>query len=414
MKQKLAQLWNREQSRILVIATALVAVVYWVLLQRHYYQDLNYTFVISSALIHWHLGTSFHPSWLNELVPSAGGAYYSVFPLGAVLSVLPGSLLVESGLLGAYPVNLVVVLVAAGCFAFAYLLTGLHSGIHVTKRMLLAGWLVFGTWFLTNLLFAGAWQIALGFAVLGQLGALYFCTVRRRPLAAGIFLALAVGNRTETILAAPALAALLLQPHWQGKGKRRLDRLWRDSRRELLLFALVPVLLGVLTFAYNQARFGSPLDFGYAHIPGVLNEPWYQHGIFSVHSIPGNVYAMLLQHWHLRHSGPSLVPDGFGGSIILASPFLLLLLRRPRGSRLRSDLAVATLIALTTALWLHGNAGGWQFSYRYAMILLPWFLLLFIEWLPARVTKLELALWMLSVGINVYATWLFMWTNWVS
>jgi hypothetical protein len=40
-------------------------------------------------------------------------------------------------------------------------------------------------------------------------------------------------------------------------------------------------------------------------------------------------------------------------------------------------------------------------------------LLLFIEWLPSRVTKTEAALWGLSVLINAYATYLFMWTNWV-
>jgi hypothetical protein len=413
VKQKFIQIWNREPSRVLVISTGIVAVVYWTLLQRHYYQDLNYTFVIAGALMHGHLGTTIHPSWLNELVPSRGDEYFSVFPLGAVLSVLPASWLVEMGWLGAYPVNLVVTLVAAGCFSCAYLMTGLRGDFSLLKRLLLAGWLVFGTWFITNLLFAGAWQIALGFAVLGQLGALYFCAVRRRPLVAGICLALAIGNRTETILAAPALATLMLQPHWQGRGRRQLAKVWRASRRQLLLFFLAPAILILLTFAYNQARFGSPLDFGYAHIPGVLSEPWYQHGIFSVYAIPGNAYAMLWQHWHWRISGPPLVPDGFGGSILLASPFLLLLLRRPRGNRLRSDLAVVTLAALTIALWLHGNAGGWQLSYRYAMILLPWFLLLFIEWLPSRVTKTEAALWGLSVLINAYATYLFMWTNWV-
>jgi hypothetical protein len=393
------------KSRILAVSTVAVALLYWLLLQHHYYQDLNYTFVIASGLLHGHLGTAVNPSWLNELVP-AGGQYYSVFPLGAVLLVLPASLLVELGLLGAYPVNLLVAIIAAACFALAYQLTQLRPSFSQTKRLILALWLVFGTWYLTNLVFAGAWQIALGFAVLGQLGALYFSAVKRRPLVAGLFLAMAIGNRTETILAAPAVAALLLQPHWKG---------WMASRRDLLQLFVAPVALILLTFAYNVARFGSPLDFGYAHIPGVLNEPWYRHGIFSIQAIPGNAFAMLWQHWHLRASGPLLVPDGFGGSIILASPFLLLLLRRPRrGHRLRSNLALVTLMALTLALWLHGNAGGWQFSYRYAMILLPWFLILFIEWLPDRVTRLEAAFWALSIAINAYATYLFLWTSWVS
>jgi hypothetical protein len=395
-----------------LVASLVVALVWWALLQKSYYQQLDYTFVIASALLHGQLGTALHPSWLNELVPGAHGLYYSVFPLGAVLSVLPAALLVEIGAMGFYPVNLVVVIIATGCFTFSYALAGLRPQWPLAKRLMLASWLVFGTWFLTNLAFAGAWQIALGFAVLGQLGALYFSLIHRRPLLAGLFLALAVGNRTETILAGPAVAAFLLQPHWHGR--RHLERFWRSSRRDLIVFALAPVLLLALTCVYNLARFHSPADFGYAHIPGVLSEPWYQHGIFSVHAIPGNAYAMLWQPWHWHFRGPRLVPDGFGGSILLASPFLLLLLRRPRGSRLRSDLSVVTLVALTLALWLHGNAGGWQFSYRYAMILLPWFLLLFIEWLPHRLTKVELGFWAMSLAINLYATYLFMWTTWVS
>ena len=411
MKQKLSQIWNQESSRVLIIGTAIVAVVYWTLLHRHYYQDLNYTFMISSALLHGHLGTPFHPPWLNELVPGPGGEYFSVFPLGAVLSVLPAGFIADIGLLSAYPVNFVVTLIATSSFAFSYALSGLRHDFTPTKRLILASWLVFGTWLLTNLLFAGAWHIALGFAVLGQLGALYFSAVRKRPLLAGIFLALAIGNRTETILAAPAIAALLLQsPH---PSRPRQKQLWLQSRRQILLLTLAPLVLLMLTFAYNYARFGSPLDFGYAHIPGVLNEPWYSHGIFSVYAVPGNAYAMLVQPWHLRPVGPPLVPDGFGGSILLASPFLLLLLRRPCGNRLRSSLALGTLVALTLALWLHGNAGGWQFSYRYAMILLPWLLVLYIEWLPPRATKLEIGFWTLSVLINAYATYLFMWTNWV-
>jgi hypothetical protein len=184
-------------------------------------------------------------------------------------------------------------------------------------------------------------------------------------------------------------------------------------RGPVLRFAAVPAVLLVLTWLYNYARFGSPLDYGYARIPGILNEPWYQHGIFSLSAIPGNVNAMLLQSWHTVSSWPYLVPDGFGGSIILVSPFLLLLLRRPRGNRLRYTGALCALALLTLALWVHGNTGGWQFSYRYGMVLLPWFLLLFVEWLPAKIRPAEVALWALSVAISGWATYLFMWTNFV-
>ena len=49
----------------------------------------------------------------------------------------------------------------------------------------------------------GAWQIALGLALLGETAALYFTLVRPSPFIAGAFFALAVGNRTELLITAP-------------------------------------------------------------------------------------------------------------------------------------------------------------------------------------------------------------------
>jgi hypothetical protein len=167
------------------------------------------------------------------------------------------------------------------------------------------------------------------------------------------------------------------------------------------------VALAVATASYNLARFRSIFDFGYAHIPNILKEPWYQHGIFSLYSIPGNAYAMLFQPWNVVKVWPFFFPDPFGGSILLASPFLILLFRRRLGDRLTYWTAIGAVVILTAVLWVHGNPGGWQFSYRYAMELLPWLLLIYVETMPKRPTNLEIALFVLSILINAYATYLF-------
>ena len=60
-------------------------------------------------------------------------------------------------------------------------------------------------------------------------------------------------------------------------------------------FLTLPVTLALLTGAYNLARFHSMSDFGYFHIPEVRDEPWYTHGLFSLHSIPWNVNKMLFE-----------------------------------------------------------------------------------------------------------------------
>jgi hypothetical protein len=388
-----------------------IGLVFWVLAQKTYYQALDYTFVIAMAFLHGQLGTHYAPSWLNELVPAGHGVYYSVFPLGAVLSVLPLSALVALGVLRDYPVNLLVALLAAGSVGFAYTYTFVRPELVAAKRVMLALWLVVGTWFMTNLLFAGAWQLALGFAVVGQLAALYWSVVKPRPFWAGLAVAVAFGNGIEVMLTAPALLAFLLRPYWPAR--RSLRQFTREVWPIVAKFCSVPVILGLATLIYNYARFGSVADFGYAHIPGVLKEPWYQHGIFSLYSVSGNAQQMLWDGWQRVHGWPYLVPTGWGGSIVLASPFLLLLVRKPRGDWLRIGAAWACIVVLTFVLWIHGNPGGWQYSYRYAMILLPWFLVLMVEYLPPRITLTEIILWLFSIGLSVYVTYLFMWSSYL-
>jgi hypothetical protein len=61
---------------------------------------------------------------------------------------------------------------------------------------------------------ASAWQLALGFAMVGELGAIYFTVFNRRPLLAGAFFALAFGNRTEVLLTAPIFMFLLTQKNF--------------------------------------------------------------------------------------------------------------------------------------------------------------------------------------------------------
>jgi hypothetical protein len=278
---------------------------------------------------------------------------------------------------------------------------------------------VFGTWMWCNVGFGGAWQVALGLAVLGQAGALFFSLARPSPLLAGAFFALAFGNRTELLITLPVYLYFL----WQGcshgastqrggykiytAGRMMKQELWAN-RRMIIRFISIPVALALLTAAYNVARFHSIFDFGYTHIPEVRDEPWYAHGLFSIHAIPWNVYTMLFQGFESISYFPYIQPNGFGCSILLASPFLCLLFRRGGKYKVVSWLVIGVL---TLVLWCHGNPGSWQFSYRYAMILLPWMFLLLTGNGPAKITATETSLFAVSVAINAIATWQFLWTE---
>jgi len=373
----------------------------------------DYTYRIAEALLNCRLGlTEAPPSWLNEMVPF-GDRYYSVFPLGSVLSLLPLALLKAAHVIDVFPARFVAAFLAAVSALFFYLLSG-REQISTSRRILLALFPVLATWTWCNLAYAGAWQLSLGFALMGEAGALYFTLVNRRPLLAGFFFALAFGNRTEVLLTAPIFIYL-----WSREPTATLTESLRtrllEHRREIILFVTIPFVLGVATLAYNYARFGSVADFGYMRIPQVASEEFFKHGLFSPYAIHPNAKAMLFEGWKVTEHWPHLIPHGFGGSIFISCPLLILLFRFKK--RLNDWALVAAswlaIFILTLALWLHANPGGWQFSYRYGMILLPWMFLILLSNGKSKVSYPEGALFLVSVAINAYATYLFLWTEFV-
>lgn len=373
------------------------------------HHDFDYTYRVALALLSGHLSLPGPaPSWLNELIP-ARGRFYSVFPLGAVLANIPAAFLGKIGVVHRWPARETAALIAAFSVYFFYRLSFVAE-MSQARRVLLALFPIFATWTWCNLGFAGAWQMALGFALLGETACLYFTLVRPKPWLAGAFFALAWGNRPELLLTAPLFLYV-----WPAAA-RKTDKSHPEAHVEAVRVALtrcakflvLPALLMLCTAAYNYARFDSVADFGYSRIPGALNEPWYRHGLFSFHAIPWNAYQMLFRGMIDIATFPYLRPTAFGCSIFIASPFLFLLFRE--GGRHKALCWIAIGI-LTLLLWCHGNPGGWQFSYRYAMTLLPWMFLLIAENGPPRLTATELSLFVISVLLNGMAVYEFLWAN---
>jgi hypothetical protein len=423
----------------LILGTAVV--YYFSNPERH--SPYDYTLRIAEAMLHGQTGlTKAPPDWLNEMVPYHGH-HYSVFPLGAVLCMIPVALLRMAHLAGDFPSAAIVALQGAITVFFFFELASRY-GEKLSRRVVLALFPLFATWTWCNLTFGGAWQIALGFALMGQAGALYFIRANRHPLLAGLFFAIAFGNRTEVMLTAPLFLYLLLRPADQTEkageqlrldlqhGKSNMtgrERRWapkwealgritdalRSPAGDAVLFLIVPFVLGVCTLAYNYQRFGSISDFGYARIPGILQEPWYKHGIFSLSAIPGNARAMIWNTWKRIPNYPYLAPNGFGESIFLSCPLLFLLFRPGRryGDRGLKWCAWIAVVLLTFLLWIHGNTGGWQYSYRYAMVLLPWMFTIMLECGEPKWPWMENALFGISITINAWATYLFLWTRYV-
>jgi hypothetical protein len=406
---------NSREFWIAVGVSLFVAIAFY-LSTKATLHDLDYTSQIASALLHGQLGLQEKPpDWLNEMIPR-GERYYSAFPLGAVLSMLPVALLQQVGLVRGFPGHVLAALIAGSCAYFFFQLAKAFGADYSTlksqtlaRRVMLALFPIFGTWTWCNLGFGGAWQIALGLALLGQTVALYFTLTRPSPFVAGAFFALAFGNRTELLITLPLYLYLFWRPPSESVVTwKDFKRGIRENSRMLVRFLSLPVTLALLTAAYNFARFNSIFDFGYMHIPEVRDEPWYEHGLFSIQAIPWNIYTMLFQGFESISYFPYILPNGFGCSIFLASPFLFLLFRQGGRYKVVAWVAIALL---TLVLWLHGNPGSWQFSYRYAMILLPWMLLLLTGNGSANISVAEISLFAVSVAINALAVWQFLWTD---
>jgi hypothetical protein len=120
---------------------------------------------------------------------------------------------------------------------------------------------------------------------------------------------------------------------------------------------------------------------------------------------------MLYTPWKRVAGYQYLVPTGFGGAIWWSSPWVFFLFRRGSRDRTLRICAWVAVGVLTLLLWIHGNPGGWQFGYRYAMILLPWFFVILLENGARRVTWPEGAAYGISIAANAYATYLFFWTE---
>jgi hypothetical protein len=132
---------------------------------------------------------------------------------------------------------------------------------------------------------------------------------------------------------------------------------------------MVPMTLVVAgLLAYNSARFGDPLDFGYrnATVADNLVDDLRTHGQFSLHYVGRNLRVMLLAlpHWDPPFGRP--VPDVQGMSLLLTTPALVYLVR----ARRRSPCVVGAWTAfglLLIPLVMYYNTGWSQFGYRFSL-----------------------------------------------
>jgi len=182
---------------------------------------------------------------------------------------------------------------------------------------------------------------------------------RRRPWILGILFGLAFLARPTTVLAAIPFGVALV---------------WRHRERIApLVWMAVPVAVAAALYGlFDWARFGSPLQTGYAI--SRLAQPALvarrAMGMFSIAQVPENLRLALVQPFGVRPEFPYLVPNPYGLSMLLVSPALVTAawagVRRAPAAILW---AAAGLVAVPVFLYYGG--GYVQYGFRYSLDFTP-------------------------------------------
>jgi hypothetical protein len=348
---------------------------------------------LADAFAHGRLSISVDRPWL-ELVPvnDGSGAQYSPFPPVPAVILVPIVMLTQALGMGELDPSIYAAVLGAANVALVYLLLARIGVAFRPRQLLTVGFAFTSHWWVAGM--AGTHHWAQVVAVFFLLLALLIGLSRRWPILAGLCLALAAGSRLPVAFSLPLFLALYA------------DR-WRPTPAHPWLLAGIAVP-ALLIAAYNVARFGSPLDFGYAHIPSgdtgiVTDEPWFRYGLVSPLYIPRHLYAILLQSFDWRDQFPYLAPNFTGLSLTLSAPFYFWSANAWRVRALQPLVPVALLSAGLVMLpdVMHGSWGFAQFGYRFILDTAP-LLVLLLGWAyRERATPSLIAA--VAVGVAVHA-----------
>lgn len=286
-------------------------------------QGLNPFFVyLADALLHGQLALVHVPPVSIDLIHYQD-RYYLYWPPFPALLFVP--------LVAAFGLGVSDMLVALGVAALdvglvSLLLRDLHErgivDLPVSRRAWLTAFFAFGTVHLPLALRGHASYTAqiVAFAMLcGAYLAAVRLPGRRGAVLAGAMLGCALLSRTTIVLA--GFWAIWHIAKAGGRTNRR-------SAAGLAAAGLAPVALALASLAlYNYLRFGAPSEMGLAYLrmnPRIADD-LVQHGAFSLHYLPANLYYHFVSVPYLALLG--LRPEmefWMGGSLFLMSPTFLL------------------------------------------------------------------------------------------
>jgi len=368
----------------------------------------NYYVRLSDAFLNGRLYLLENPSWLNELVPNPSGpGFYVVYP------PLPAFLMTPLVLAFGVEINQTLVSVLFGSFAVvvAYFVardvtknpnnTASKSQSAYLWYAVLFGFGSIIWWLASN---GSVWLIAQVISAFFLLLAIHEAFNKSRPLVMGLLIGASFWCRLPTILGILFFAGLIIwrQQNQNGRGKIR------RALKPLLLLAVGAGVFVCLDMAYNYVRFQSFFDVAYWMIPGILDEPWFSHGLFSLQYIPENLVPFLTGLPTFNLTSPFMHAPIQGIAIWFTTPAFIFALR----SKIRDHVtwsAWAAIVAIALVIFTKGLSG-WGFGYRYAVDFYPFLFVLTARGMGTKLQWYHKLLIVLGVVVNLWGTLAFNWS----
>lgn len=359
---------------------------------------------LADAILHGRLYLTRDVSWL-ELV-RMDGKYYIVPP------PLPAFLILPVVAVWGLSTNQTLISIFFGSLnvSLAFLAARALSGSR-SVQLWTAAMFGFGTihWWVATA--GGVWTFSHTVSATLLFAAILLTLYKYRSFYAGAALGASYWTRLPTILSLPFFLVMYADEWYVRGGSPGIYKGF--NLRPLIWLGAGAGIFILLNAGYNMLRFNTPFDISYYLIPGILDEPWYQKGIFDITYIPRNLKVIFGGFPLFLDESPYVTPSWNGMAIWITTPAFVYALF----AGIRNKLAIGcwlTILLVAAANFCHGTWGFSQFGYRFAMDFYPFLFLLTVRGIGNNIRWHHKVL--ISIGIIVNL-WGVLWINkfgWVS
>ncbi len=236
----------------------------------------------------------------------------------------------------------------------------------------------FGSVHLWCAILGQVWFTALIMGVTCTLAYLHCAIDAKRPLLAGVFLALAFATRTPLVFTAIFFFAFVFFPGGRFLGFEKDRLIW--AAKKLALFCLPCLVVGLSLLWMNQVRFNDWSEFGHSLLAGGMIRRIQEYGLFHWHFLSKNLAAAFVLVPQFQAEYPYVVVSRHGMSLFLTTPALLYLLwpkpRRDHRERMLHWLCWLTVAVIGIQHLMYQNTGYEQFGFRFSLDFMPYLMVL--------------------------------------